>query len=183
MFNISKACCWLQLRHEFVFLRYKQSFQLFTVNFKPKNCIINVTQNCTAQLVLWRQPCLRSNCLDQPVYCNETGWKLPAPLVSCSSAVPCDIHLPSLVWLVNLDWREVLPLLITSAQRAAFSSMNGHGKTMPLSSQPDSPFESQHPTPHRISSISILAANMLMSAYCISAGEFWQILRSENNLI
>lgn len=80
---------------------------------------------CITQLVL---PRLRSNCLDKPVHCNEAGWKLPAPLVSCSSAVPCDIHLMSLVWLVNLGWRETLPLLITSAQRAAISSMNGHGK-------------------------------------------------------
>lgn len=95
--------------------------------FHQTNVII-ITLYYITQLVLWSQARLRHNCLDQPVYCNEAGWKLPAPLVSCSSAVPCDIHLLSPVWLVNLGWRETLPLLITSAQKAAFNSMNGHGK-------------------------------------------------------
>lgn len=84
--------------------------------------------SCITQLVLWSQPLLRSNSLDQPVHRNEAGWELPAPLVSCSSAVPCDIHLLSLVWLVNLGWREMVPPLIASAQRAAFNSVNGRGK-------------------------------------------------------
>lgn len=92
------------------------------------SCVIVVILHCIAQLVLWSQPCLRSNCLDQPVHGNEAGCKLPAPLVSSRSAVPCDIHLMSLVWPVNPGWRETLPLLITSAQWAAFTSMNGHGE-------------------------------------------------------
>lgn len=116
----------IQLTCPFVFLGWKQI--VYSHFFTPGSCIIIVILYCITQLVLWSQPCLRSNCLDQPVHCNEAGWKLPAPLVSCSSAVPCDIHLLSLVWLVNLGWRETLPPLITSAQRAAFNSMNGHGK-------------------------------------------------------
>lgn len=73
-------------------------------------------------------PFSEEQCLVQPVLCNEAGWELPAPLVSCSSAVPRDIHLVSLVWLVNLVGGEILPPLITSAQSAAFNRRNGHAK-------------------------------------------------------
>lgn len=119
--------------------------------FTPGSCIIIVILYCITQLVLWSQPCLRSNWLDKPVHCNEAGWKLPAPVVSCISAVPCDIHLLSLVWLVNLSWRETLPLLITSAQRAAFNSMNGHGKLCLCHHKPDTSFKSLRTTSPTIS--------------------------------
>lgn len=126
--------------------------------FTSGKCIIIIILYRITQLVLWSQPRLRSNCLDQPVHCNEAGWKLPAPLVSCSSAVPCDIHLLSLVWLVNLGCRETLPPLITSAQRTAFNSMNGHGKLCLCHHNQTVPFKSHCTTSQAISysSISVL---------------------------
>lgn len=96
--------------------------------FTPESSIIIVLLCSVTQLVLSSPPWLRSNCMDQLVHYNESGWKLPAPLLSCGPAVLRDIHLPSLVWLVNLGWRETLPLLIASVQRAALSIVDGHSK-------------------------------------------------------
>lgn len=96
-------------------------------------------------------PFSEEQCLDQPVLCNEAGWKLPAPLVSCSSAVPRDIHLVSLVWLVNLVGGGDTASADHICPESCFQRNE-------WSSQPGRPFKSHHTTFKRMSytSISIL---------------------------
>lgn len=113
----------------------------------------------TATLALCRQPLLRSARPDRPIRCKTAGWKLPAPLVSCSSAVSCDIHLLNMVRLVNLGlgWRVGVawggggPAVGGDSASAdhicpetCFQQHERSRRAVPLSSQPGGPFNSPH---------------------------------------
>lgn len=104
---------------------------LFTVSLGSKS------STSFTQLALLSQACLRSSRPDQPVYCNEAGWKLPSLPPRCICTVSCDIHRHSLMWLVYLRWEGLwencLPWsdLLSTAWMAMVNFV-------PLSSQPHS---------------------------------------------